>query len=405
VSTVELNPATTTASRPSRDHYDVIVVGARVAGAATAHVLARLGLDVLLVDRSRYGADTLSTHALMRAGVIQLSRWGLLDQIIAAGTPPVRRTTFRYGGEVIPVDVRPGAGVDALYAPRRTVLDPILVDAAVAAGAEACFGITVTDLARGRHDEVTGITAHAGTGDPFVVSARLVIGADGIRSTVAGLVRAREERAGTGRCSVTYGYFEGMELDGYEWNFRPGAASGVIPTNGGAANVFVLAPPDRVERGGDEVFHRLLADSEPELAARIAAAHAASPLRTFIGRPGHVRRSWGSGWALVGDAGYFKDPVSAHGITDALRDAELVARAAVEVVAGGAAEREALAAYQAQRDELSSDLFDLVDTIAAHRWTDDEIGALLRGLNVAMAAEVEVVAALPDLPMPSTAAA
>ena len=153
------------------------------------------------------------------------------------------------------------------------------------------------------------------------------------------------------------------------------------------------------------MFHRLLADSEPELAARIAAADAASPLRTFIGRPGHVRRSWGPGWALVGDAGYFKDPVSAHGITDALRDAELVAHAAVDVVAGGAAEREALAAYQAQRDELSSDLFDLVDTIAAHRWTDDEIGPLLRGLNVAMAAEVEVVGALPDLPMPSTAAA
>jgi 2-polyprenyl-6-methoxyphenol hydroxylase-like FAD-dependent oxidoreductase len=401
----DLDPIPAAPTRPSRDRYDVIVVGARVAGAATAHLLARLGLDVLLVDRSRYGADTLSTHALMRTGVLQLSRWGLLDAVVAAGTPAVHRTTFRYGGAVIPIDVKPGGGVDALYAPRRTVLDPILVDAATAAGVEVCFGITVTDLARGRHDEVVGITAHAGSGDPFAVQARLVIGADGIRSTVAGLAQAREERAGTGLSAVTYGYWRGLEMDGYEWNFRPAAASGVIPTNDGAANVFISAPPARVGRGGEETFHQLLAESEPELAARVAAAEAVSPLRTFMGRPGHIRRSWGAGWALVGDAGYYKDPLSAHGITDALRDAELLARAAVEVVAGGVPEREALAAYQAQRDELSGDLFDLIDVIAGHGWTDDEIGGLLLGLNTAMAAELAAISELPDVPRPARAAA
>jgi 2-polyprenyl-6-methoxyphenol hydroxylase-like FAD-dependent oxidoreductase len=384
--------------RPQRDQYDVVVVGARVAGAATAHLLARLGLDVLLVDRSRYGADTLSTHALMRAGVLQLSRWGLLDQVVAAGTPPIRRTTFRYAGEVIPIDVRPTTGVDALYAPRRTVLDPILVDAAAAAGAEVHFGATVTALLRGRDDEVTGIIGHAGSGDPFAVRARLVIGADGIRSTVAGLVRAREERTGSSVSAVTYGYWQGLELDGYEWNFRPAAASGVIPTNDGAANVFVAAPPARIDRGGPQTFHRLLTESSPELAARVAAAEPISSLRTFTGRPGHLRRSWGPGWALVGDAGSFKDPLSAHGITDALRDAELLARATVDVVAGGAVERDALAAYQARRDELTVDLFDVVDVIAGHRWNDDEIGSLLLGLNVAMSAEVEAIEALPPLP-------
>jgi 2-polyprenyl-6-methoxyphenol hydroxylase-like FAD-dependent oxidoreductase len=310
----------------------------------------------------------------------------------------VRRTTFRYGGEVLPIDLRPGGGVDALYAPRRTVLDPILVDAAEAAGVEVCFGITVTDLARGRHDEVIGVTAHAGSGDPFAVQARLVIGADGIRSTVAGLAGAREERAGTGASATTYGYWRGLDLDGYEWNFRPAANSGVIPTNDGAANVFVLAPPSRVGRGGEETYHQLLAESSPELAERIAAAEPVSPLRTFMGRPGHVRRSWGPGWALVGDAGYYKDPVSAHGITDALRDAELVARAAVDVVANGVPEREALAVYQAHRDLLSADLFDVVDAIAGHAWTDADIGGLLMRMNVSMAAEVEAITALPDLP-------
>src|SRR4029079_17648907 len=110
--------------------------------------------------------------------------------------------------------------------------------------------------------------------------------------------------------------------------------------------------PAVIGRGGPETFAALLDQSDPALAARVRAARPVSPLRTFMGRPGHIRRSWGPGWALVGDAGYFKDPLSAHGITDALRDAELLARAAVEVVTGGIPERDALAGYQARRDQL-----------------------------------------------------
>lgn len=121
---------------------DVVVVGARPAGAATAMVLARAGLRVVVIDRSYYGADTVSTHALMRGGVLQLARWGLLDQVVAAGTPPVRGSVFHYGDDRIRVPIKPGFGVEALYAPRRTVLDPILVDAARDAGAEVRFGVT-----------------------------------------------------------------------------------------------------------------------------------------------------------------------------------------------------------------------------------------------------------------------
>ena len=102
--------------------WDVVVVGARVAGSATAMLLARAGLRVLVLDRMRPGADTLSTHALMRAGTLQLKRWGLLDQVVASGTPAVHRTVFHYGdGETVPVSIKPAAGVDALYAPRRTL--------------------------------------------------------------------------------------------------------------------------------------------------------------------------------------------------------------------------------------------------------------------------------------------
>jgi flavin-dependent dehydrogenase len=255
-----------------RPTYDVLVVGARAAGAATAMLLARRGLHVLLVERSRFGADTLSTHALMRGGVLQLTRWGLPDDIIAAGTPPVRRTTFRYADDVVPIMIKPSYGVDALYAPRRTVLDPILVDSAIAAGADVRFGVTVTDVTRDHDGTVTGIVGRTADARPFRAGARIVVGADGIRSTIAERVEAPDERVGTGVSAFTYGYWSGLETDGYEWNYRPGAVSGVVPTNNGEACVFASATPRRIGRGGLDVLTRVVAESSPDLAARLAAA-------------------------------------------------------------------------------------------------------------------------------------
>jgi 2-polyprenyl-6-methoxyphenol hydroxylase-like FAD-dependent oxidoreductase len=382
----------------ARDHtaYDVVVVGARAAGASTAMLLARAGLRVLLLDRGRYGSDTMSTHALMRGGVLQLSRWGLLDAIVASGTPPVRLTTFHYSKAVVPVEIVPSLGVDALYAPRRTVLDRLLVDAASGAGAHTRFGAAVTDLCRDRRGCVTGVVGRTRDGERFRAGARVVVGADGIRSDVAALVGAPLERSGASASAVTYGYWAGLKTNGYEWNFRPGAASGVIPTNDGLACVFAGAPPDRVGRGGIETLLRVVGDSSPELARRLAKASAPRDSRFFRGHPGFVRRSWGRGWALVGDAGYFKDPITAHGLTDALRDAELLARAILDVLRG-VDEDVALAEYQATRDALSAELFDVTELIAGHRWTDEEIPALLVRLSRSMSAEVSALAALPGL--------
>ncbi|MBO3751144.1 NAD(P)/FAD-dependent oxidoreductase [Streptosporangiaceae bacterium NEAU-GS5] len=380
------------------DAYDVVVVGARLAGAGTALLLARFGLRVLLVDRGRPGADTLSTHALMRAGVLQLSRWGLLDEVIAAGTPPVRRAVFRYGDGVVPVDVKASYGVHALYAPRRTVLDSIVVNAASTAGVHVRFGITVTDVQRGRGGEVTGVVGRTRDGSDFGARARIVVGADGIRSTMAERVGAPVERAGASVAAITYGYWTGLTTDGYEWNFRADATSGAIPTNDGRVCVFAGASPGRIGRGGMEPLRQIVAASSPDLATRLAAATPPAALRTFTGRPGHLRRSWGPGWALVGDAGYFKDPLTTHGMTDALRDAELLARAIVDVVAGGADECAALAAYQRTRDTLSTTFFELTDIVAGHRWGDGEIRDLLLRVNAAMADEVATLAALPPLP-------
>ena len=115
----------------------------------------------------------------------------------------------------------------------------------------------------------------------------------------------------------------------------------------------------------------------------------------WAGMPGFVRRSWGSGWALVGDAGYFKDPITAHGMTDALRDAELLADAIVQAAAGLRPEAEALAAYQGRRDALSSRLFEATDQIAAYDWDMARIRRLLREVSSAMVDEVEALEQLP----------
>ena len=191
-----------------------------------------------------------------------------------------------------------------------------------------------------------------------------------------------------------YGYWSDLATDGYEWIFRPGAVAGVIPTNFDQACVFAGGTPERIGRGGIDVLREVVADAAPDVAARLASATPPTGVRTFTGCPGFIRRSWGPGWALVGDAGYWKDPLSAHGLTDALRDAELLARAIVESCDDPSAERDALAGYQAMRDRLSADLFTTIDVIAGQQWTEDEIGGLLLQLSSAMNDEVAALVEL-----------
>jgi flavin-dependent dehydrogenase len=381
-------------------HHDVIVVGARAAGAATAMLLARAGARVLVVDRSHYGADTLSTHALMRGGVLQLDRWGLLDRIIDAGTPAIRHTTFRYADGDVTVTIKPSHGVAALYAPRRTLLDPVLVGAASAAGADVRYGITVTDVCRDGTGRVIGVEGRDGTGRPFAVEAAIVIGADGLRSTIAERVGAPVEHAGTAAGAVVYGYWAGIDIDGYEWAYRPGFAAGLIPTNDGLTCVFAGSTPAHIGRGGRQTLDDVVRHASPTIAERIAAGTAPAGVRSFAGRTGYLRRAWGPGWALVGDAGAWKDPIGAHGLTDALRDAELLARAIVEIGNGGRSEGDALAAYQATRDHLTLPLLTTADAIASYRWDEHQIGPLLVQLSATMADEVDTIAAFDAVPVP-----
>ncbi|MGE5831164.1 MAG: NAD(P)/FAD-dependent oxidoreductase [Micromonosporaceae bacterium] len=372
------------------DSFDVVVVGARAAGAATAMLLARQGQRVLLVDRDRYGTDTLSTHALMRGGVFLLSRWGLLDRIVDAGTPAVHQTSFDYGTDSATVAIKPSFGVEALYAPRRKVLDPILVDAAAASGAQVRFGVAVTGLLRDGAGRVIGVRTRDRSGAAADVRARLTVGADGTRSLVARAAGATTLRLGTGAGTIIYGYWSQLPVDGYEWFYRPGYSAGIIPTNGGEACVFAGAPA-RTLAGtrGDlrQTYRRLLKAATGGAGGRLAEARPPARLRTWVGRPSFMRQAHGAGWALVGDAGSFLDPLSTHGITDALRDADMLARAL-----GPAADGD-LDGYADRRSQVTGPIFDAVERIAGYGWDTDQIKGCLRGLSAAMSAELELIAA------------
>lgn len=371
------------------DHPDVIVVGARVAGAATALLLARAGHRVVVLDLDHRGADTLSTHALMRPAVTQLERWGLLDALVATGTPPIHEVVFHYGDrQVALVPSRP------LYAPRRTVLDPLLVSAAEAAGAQFRFGVDVRDVvtADGR---VVGVRVREGRHAGSDLHARLVVGADGRRSRIARAVGAPTTRVGTASSGFAFGYWRGVDLTGYHWGYRPGSAAGVIPTTGGVACVFVGVQSSRFDRQLCDPRHLLdlLDTTSPYVAARVAAARLEGPVRAFPGLLGWVRRPWGPGWALVGDAGYFKDPTTAHGISDALRDAELLAGAAHEHLAYGVPAEDAMATYEHIRDGLSLEFFEATERMASFDWSLAEAQRLHLRMSDLMQREVDAMEA------------
>lgn len=385
-------------SIPTLDTYDAVVIGARCAGASTAMLLARAGLDVLAVDRDARGSDALSTHALMRAGVLQLERWGLGDAVRALGAPPIRRTRFYYGDDLVEVPIKARHGVDALYAPRRDVFDALLVAAAERSGAEVHHRCSMLDasFARGR---VTGVTLRSASGRVRHVRTRLLIGADGVRSRVARVVRAPVEQSAQHAAGCLYGYVSGLSEDAYEWHYRPGVGAGVIPTSGHRACVFASTTPERLSRelegGARSAFRNVVAEAAPALARRIDGSEHVSAIKGFSGVRGYMRQAAGSGWALVGDAGYFKDPATAHGMTDALRDAELLARAAATGT------DRALVEYGAIRNELSSTLSRVTEAIASYRWDLESVRPLHVDLSKEMARETAFLAAL-DLPVPSS---
>jgi 2-polyprenyl-6-methoxyphenol hydroxylase-like FAD-dependent oxidoreductase len=347
--------------------YDVIVVGARVAGAATAMLLARQGLRVLVVDRVSFPCDTISSHQLQVPGVALLHQWGLLEKLTAAGTPTTRRVRFDAGGGLVLDGQFPAyEGVDALYSPRRTLLDTILVEAAREAGAEVRENFRVAQLTA-LGDRVTGIRGSARGRPQVTETASLVIGADGKRSLVAGAVGARRYRERPVRSFASYSYWAGIPVSGGELYQRPGRAAAVFPTNEELTMVYAAAPMTEFAsaRADLEGHYLRTLDLCGDLGERVRSGSRAERLRTTPDQPNTFRCSHGPGWALAGDAGVVMDSISAQGMTNALRDASYLSAAVVAGLGGSRPLAAALRGHQRRRDRAIRGMYDFTLGLAA----------------------------------------
>jgi flavin-dependent dehydrogenase len=356
----------------SRSRHDVVVVGGRVAGSATAMLLARLGHDVVVLDQASFPSDTVSTHSIARSGVVQLRRWGLLDEVLDSGAPAIRQVTFNAGGESTSRTVKEKAGVDFLVAPRRFVLDTILATAAQRAGAQMRLGVTVTGVQCDGRGRVVGVLGHDRVGAPVELEARWVVGADGLQSRVAGLVGAAINEVRPAGGAAQYAYYAGIRWAGIEFFVAERSFAGVFPTHDGQACIWVCTPSadaKAVRRrtvSRVEAFGQLLERSHPELALRLRHARRTSPVQGMLRQPNQVRQVFGPGWALVGDAGYYRDAITAYGISDAFRDAELLAATLDQALDGDGEETTALAAYQQHRDQALAEIFEITCRLSAY---------------------------------------
>ena len=376
-------------------NYDAIIVGARCAGAPTAKLLAERGYRVLVVDRATFPSDTLSTLVIHATGVAALRRWGLLDEVVATGCPPLDTYTFDFGPVVISGTPRPHEGSSTAYAPRRTVLDKILIDAAARAGAEVREGFTVEDLVS-ENGAIAGIRGRDAAGRSVVERARVVIGADGWNSRVARFVQPEQYDEKPMLENAFYTFWSGLPVESFVTTMRGDRAFAAIPTNDDLTLLLVGFPiRDAAEFKTDVEANYLAAlEREPQFAERVRHAHREARFAGG-GVPNFFRKPYGPGWALVGDAGYTRDPVTAQGISDAFRDAESCATALDEAFGGRRSFDEAMADHHQARDRRVRPIYEFTTQLATLDPPPPEMQQLLaasQSSQAAMDAFVSVIA-------------
>jgi 2-polyprenyl-6-methoxyphenol hydroxylase-like FAD-dependent oxidoreductase len=363
--------------------YDAIVIGARCAGSPTAMLLARCGFKVLLVDKATFPSDTISTHILWPHGAEILRRWGLLERLAATGVPPIcRRMTFDVGPfalfGTIP-DANDGMGG---FCPRRTVLDALLVNAAAESGVEVREGFTVEELLVA-DDTIIGIRGHSKGMRSVEERARIVVGADGVNSQVARAVRAPEYEAQPVAACAYYSYFDGIRQDDIELYVRDHVAFGGAPTNNGLHLVMVNWPAREfptVRNDVDGHVWRAL-EAAPDFLARVREGRREDTWYGTAGVPGYLRKPYGKGWVLVGDASYNRDPITAQGISDAFIDAEALVEALSAGLSGSGVTSERLAAHESARNERVRPMYAFTTHLAALEPPPPDMQALFGALR------------------------
>ncbi|MFI0372071.1 NAD(P)/FAD-dependent oxidoreductase [Actinomadura sp. 1N219] len=364
--------------------YDAIVVGARCAGSPTAMLLARAGHRVLLLDRAAFPSDTLSTHLIHQPGVAALARWGLLDAVRSSGCPPVERVRYRVADVRLDGRARGVDGQRAAYAPRRHVLDTLLVRAATAAGAELREHSRITGLLRDDTGRVIGVEGDH-QGRPFTETARLVIGADGMRSTVARLAGAPYTVHDPKLTCAYYSYWTDVPVAGLELHERAGAWVAAVPTHDDATLVLTYFPQDDFRRIRADAGRAHLCQvhaTAPELGERLLDGHQVERLRGTGDQANFFRQAVGPGWTLAGDAGHHKDSITARGISDAFTQAESLVRHVNDPLTGDPALLDdALRRYARDRDTALTPGYQATLDVARLAPPPDQRLALLRAVQ------------------------
>ena len=376
--------------------YDAIVVGARCAGAPTAMLLARRGYRVVLLDRAVFPSDTVSTHVVQAPAVAALHRWGLLQEVIAAGTPQIGTYSFFFGPVAITGTPRPADGFSTAYAPRRTLLDKILVDAAVRAGAELRERFSVEEYVV-EDGAVVGVRGHDRAGSSVVERARVVIGADGRNSQLARTVHAEQYAERPKSQWAYYTYFRDLPVNGLETYIGPYRGWGAAPTNDGLTMIVMGWPYAEAEAFKADPEGNFLKTFElvPGFAERVRAA---TRVERLVGASvaGYLRKPYGPGWVLAGDAAYNKDPITAQGIIDAFRDAESISSALHDAWSGARSFNEVMHAHQTRRDAQVMAIYEFTSELATLEPPPPEMRQLIgqiEGNQGAMDAFVSINAA------------
>lgn len=314
---------------------------------------------MLLVDRAPIPSDTLSGLYIHQPGVERLARWGLLDRIRASGCPPLRTVSYHVADVRVSGPAPTLPGVDGAYAPRRYVLDTILAEAAAAGGADLRDRTSVTGLTTDDDGRVTGVRLRANGGTEVTEKARLVIGADGMRSTVARLVDAPRYAHHPNLTCVYYTFWAGVTGADFQIYERPGGWVAGLRSHDDLMLVAAYLPQDqfdRVRRDAPAAYRATVATTAPALWQQLTDATPAERLYGTGDQRNFFRQAYGPGWALVGDAGHHKDSINAHGITDSFVQAELLAGELGGDLRGnlgdGARVDAALARFAAARDAL-----------------------------------------------------
>lgn len=354
---------------------DVIVVGARCAGSPLAMLLARAGHTVVVVDRARFPSDTLSTHYITPDGVERMRAWGLLDRVLATGCPELRGIQRTMQGMVLPPDTSDPLAL----CPRRTVLDKLLVDAAREAGAEVREGASVDSLIV-EDGVVQGIRGHSGEGQ-FEERAAVVVGADGRESFVARAVNATPYNEVEGATAGYYGYYRGFGATAPELYLGGGQAMFVFPTNDGETCLGVEFQAGRFKEFRQDIEGNLRAalQAVPSLGERFAKATLSGRIMGLSPHKSFYRKPYGPGWALVGDSGYYRDPLLGQGINDAFRDADALADALHRCISEGSDWESTLSAYEQQRNEATAMIYNLTTLLTRDLDPSPEVMQMLAG--------------------------